>query len=100
MAKPRLELHSILKSITPHVYFQPSSNVRLTYPCIIYKLGSMDDVYANNKKYIKNNAYEVTLIYKDPDSELPNKLRDLEFSSFSRQFVSDNLYHDNFKIYF
>lgn len=99
----RLELQSLLESIlgeNAHVYFQPPSGYKLTYPCIVYSLNDIDHKSANNKTYLSTRNYTVTLIQRDPDSELVDAIDALPFAKFNRRFVSDNLYHDVYKIHY
>lgn len=103
MARPRLELQALLQDIIGienKVYFQPPENVRLTYPCIIYKLANIDTIKADNIKYLKHKAYEVTLIHSDPDNDIYETIENLPYSVFDRPFVLDNLYHYVFIIFY
>jgi hypothetical protein len=98
----RLELHQILLDlITPHnVYFQPPSSIRLTYPCIIYELDDINVRYAGSVKYAKHKAYSVTLIDSNPDSEIVDKIMGLDYCEFDRHFISDNLNHYVFTLFY
>lgn len=98
----RLDLHNILVDlITPNkVYFQPPSSIKLTYPCIIYTLDDISTKYANSEKYIKMKAYMVTVIDSNPDSDIPDKLHELEYCNFNRHFVTDNLNHYVFTLFY
>lgn len=102
MSRPRLELHEILQSILPDgkIYFQPPENVKLTYPCIIYKLANIDTIKADDIKYLKHKQYEVTLIHRDPDNTIYETIEELPYCDFDRSFVSDNLYHYAFTLFF
>lgn len=97
----RLKLHDILVNISgvKKVYYQPPETVKLEYPCIVYELSNIIFKYANNDKYIHNNSYTVTLIDSDPDSIIVDEILKLPFTSFDRQFKSDNLNHFVFTIY-
>lgn len=97
----RLAFHSeLLETLDmPNVYFQPPTNVRMEYPCVVYSRRDMPKEHADNIGYIQTLVYDVTLIYKDPDSELPGKLIQMPKSYFDRHFVNENLYHDNFVVY-
>lgn len=98
----RLELHDKLISIlgTNNVYFQPPESVKLKYPCIVYKCTSMDQRYANDKTYLLKNEYQVTVIDKNPDTILPLKIAQLPLCRAERFFISDNLNHYPFTIYY
>jgi hypothetical protein len=96
----RLDLHQILLGITPNVYFQPPTNVRLEYPCIIYHRDFVDTKFADDHPYNHTKRYMVTVIDRDPDSELPDKVADLRMSTFDRFFTADDLNHDVYSVYF
>ena len=86
--------------IEPNVYFQPPENLKLSYPCVVYTLSSIDHQYADNKTYIGKRRYQVTLITKDPDDELVQKTIDnFELCKFDRFFTSNNLNHNVFILY-
>lgn len=91
----RIELHKKLKEIlgNANVYFQPPSSVKLKYPCIVYKLSRINTNSANNSPYIFSHLYELTLIEREPDTGVAERLM-LELNArFDRPFTSDNLYH-------
>lgn len=96
----RLELHAILVTFTSHVYFQPPTNIKLEYPCIIYKRDMMDTEFADNKPYNLTPRYMVTIIDEDPDSEIPKKVAAMRMSLFNRFYTADNLNHDVYSVYF
>lgn len=98
----RLELQSLLEEIlgSRNVYFQPPENVRIQYPCIIYKRASARTEFAGNMPYSYKKRYQVTVIDRDPDSEIPDKIAALPMSIFDRHFAVDNLNHDVFNIFF
>lgn len=95
----RLKLHEKLKSITENVYFQPPNGLYMNYPCIVYKRSGLYKKYANNGSYIIKWRYTLTVIDKDPDSEIVDKLAELPGCEFDRHFESDNINHDVFNIY-
>lgn len=95
----RLELSNILKQICPNCYFEPPTNKQLTYPCIVYKRINNYTEHADNKPYVISTRYQLTVIDKDPDSELVPKIEELEKCTFDRHFDSDGLSHDVFTIY-
>jgi hypothetical protein len=97
---PRVDLQTLLETITPHVYFQPPTNVRLQYPCIIYARDQESADYAGNNLYKHRKRYLVTVIDTDPDSIIPDAVRNLPFCAFDRHYVGDNLNHDVFNLYF
>ena len=99
----RLNLHEELCEILElrSVYFQPPASVQMTYPAIRYSLSGMDRKSANNKDYLRTNRYEVIAIVYDPDSDVVEKMLDhFAMCSFDRHYVSDNLNHFVFTIYY
>lgn len=98
----RLELHEVFCEIlgSRNVYFQPPASVKMKYDAIRYSRKSIENLHANNRVYGQNNAYEVTAIYRDPDSDLPVKISKLPLCRFDRHYVADNLNHDVFTIYY
>ena len=100
--RTRVDLQSLLEEIlgNTNVYFQPPDNLEINYPCIIYMRDYIKPEYADNSTYSFAKRYEITLIDKDPDSAMVDKLASLPMCSFDRHFTSDNLNHDVFNLYF
>lgn len=98
----RLELQTLLEELlgSRNVYFQPPETVKLSYPAIVYIRDRIENTRANDDVYMQSLAYQVTVIYKDPDSELPMKISKLPMCRHDRHFKSDNLNHDVFTLYF
>jgi hypothetical protein len=98
----RLDLQSILISIleTDHVYFQPPPSVQLIYPCIVYNRDYEVINYADDQPYKNRRRYQVTVIDRNPDSEIPAKISALPLCSYERFFTADNLNHDVYKLFF
>lgn len=97
---PRLQLHQILKTLVPNVYFQPPSNTIMKYPCIVYQRDYAETTFADNNPYRNTKRYQVTVIDTDPDSAIPDKVASLPMCVFQRFFAADNLNHDVFNIFF
>ena len=98
----RLDLHEKLVEIlgSRNVYFQPPSSLRLTYPCIVYKLQDIDEKFANDKLYIRKKRYIITIIDTNPDSLIPDKIAQLPRTTFDRYYPADNLNHYVYLTYF
>ena len=98
----RLELHEILCDVlgSRHVYFQPPNSVKMVYPAIVYSRNSIGNNFANDSVYKQFLGYTVTVIDEDPDSEIVERISKLPMCRFDRNFVSDNLNHDVFTIYY
>ena len=96
----RLQLHQLLETFAPNVYFQPPTNVQLKYPCIIYKRDFAHTKFADDMSYDNIIRYAIMIIDKDPDSEIPSKVASLPMSLFNRFYTVDNLNHDVYNVYF
>lgn len=98
----RLRLQTILEGLlgSENVYFQPPSTIRMLYPCIVYQRSYADTKFADNRPYSYQKQYQITVIDKNPDSLIPDKVATLPMCIFDRNFIADNLNHDVFNIYF
>lgn len=54
----------------------------------------------DNAPYRLLDRYQVTAIYKNPDSDLPHRLAMLPMCAHDRHFTADNLNHDIFNLYY
>lgn len=102
MAQSRLLLHDVLKEVlgTDLVYFQPSENVEMQYPCIVYKRDLANTEFADNGPYRHHLRYLVTYIDRNPDNIVTDKIKNLPYCRFERFFTADNLNHDVFNLHF
>lgn len=102
MAKPRIELQKLFEETikSKNVYYNPPSNLKLKYSCLVYFLNPSEDMYADDLHYIRNKCYLATYITRDPDDPIIEELSNLPLCAFERAYSSDNLYHAVFKIYF
>ncbi len=98
----RLELHALLEAIpgVTTAYFQPPANVQMEFPCITYRRDASETLFAGNLPYRNTKRYEVTVIDRDPDSEIPDKVAKLPMCLLTRAFAANNLNHYVFNLYF
>src|SRR4051812_16096363 len=96
----RLKLQTLLESLTEYVYFQPPANIQMQYPCIRYVRDNSKLEHAGNKLYMHTKRYQVTVIDRDPDSELPDKVIELPLCSLDRYFAVENLNHYVYTLFF
>ena len=99
----RLSLHAKLIQLlgSNNVYFQPPESIKLTYPCIVYRRSSGDTKFSNDMPYLYTQAYELTLIDKNPDSSYVKAIATgFPMIRYNRHYINDNLNHDVFTIYF
>lgn len=98
----RLELQSKLEELleSRSVYYQPPETLKMEYPAIRYSKKDISTRNANNKIYSKTNCYEVIVISKSPDHPVIDKLLELPYCSFDRNYKADNLNHDVLTLYY
>lgn len=98
------ELRTILTDIlgSNNVYFQPPESYKMQYPCIRFELSSPDQKFADNKTYSYTRCFTLMYIRYEADIEdIPMKIvTSLPMCSEDRTYVSDNLYHTIFTLYF
>ncbi len=98
----RLELQTLLEEVlgAGNVYFQPPATVKMQFPAIVYQRDGENARYANNSKYRRMVMYQVTVIDRNPDSTIVEKVSALPMCYHSAFFVADGLNHDVFRMYF
>lgn len=95
----RLNLQAKFLELTPNVYYQPPSSIRMNYPAIRYKRTILDNEFADDSVYIQNVAYEVTVIDRNPDSEIAMNVSKFPSCRYLRHYESEGLNHDVFIVY-
>lgn len=98
----RLDFQMVLEETAgnENVYFQPPPNIKMRYPAIVYEREDIQNTFADNLVYLQNTSYKVTVIDKDPDSEIVKRVSKLPTARFVQHYTSDNLNHDVFIIFF
>lgn len=103
MGRSRLELHEILKTFVDDpeaVYFQPTTNVQMKYPAIVYTRDFAETLFADNDTYRHTKRYMVKVIDRNPDSPIPDKVAGLPMCTYNRFYTANNLNHDVFTLFF
>jgi hypothetical protein len=98
----RADLQTLLASIpgVAKVYFQPPESIELVYPAIVFKYDNIKNDFADDSVYRQSWYYRITVIDKNSDSEIMKAVSKLPSVKFNRYFVSDNLNHYVFTIYY
>lgn len=98
----RLKLQKIFCEIlgNDHAYFQPTENIKMEYPAIVYNLDDVWKLDADDGTYIAIRRYQVTVIHEDPDNEIIGKVAALPKCQYNRHYTQDQLNHDVFTLYF
>lgn len=102
MAGLRTDLEETFRNIigSENVYFSPPNNLNMNYPCIIYQLAGQSNMFADDIRYRKLNQYSVTIVDEDPDSNIKDKIEELQYCYFSRFYVADYLNHWVYTLYY
>lgn len=100
--RSRTDLQKILeeKLGSKNVYFQPPESVKLKYPCIIYSLNRLYNTFADDEVYNQSRGYRVTVLDKNPDSPIMDRVSKMQMCTFDRHYTSDNINHWAFTIYY
>lgn len=98
----RLELQSKLEELlgTRNVYYQSPESIKMRYPAIRYNKSNLLTRHANDSIYSKLTRYEVIVISQTPDHPVLESLLELPYCAYDRHYVSDNLNHDVFTLYY
>ena len=97
----RIELQTFLETLlgSRNVYYQSPGNNGMAYPAIKYSKSNIQTTYASDKKYSKMTRYEIIVISRLPDNPVIEKILDLPYSSFDRNYKADGLNHDVITLY-
>lgn len=98
----RLQLQSKLEELlgSRNVYYQPPTNLKMSYPAIKYSLSRIDSKSADDIGYLHSRSYELILIDPKPDNPVIDKLLQLPMCSFGTHYKADNLNHYTFTLYY
>ena len=98
----RMDLQAALEDLlgTRQVYFQPPEDIKMTYPSIVYHLEDLPPDYANDKPYRIVAEYLITLITRNPDDPLVQKLAAMPCTRFDRYYTAANLNHYQYRVTF
>lgn len=101
MLNDRLALHELLceKLGSRNVYFQPPESIKMKYPAIVYSRNRIENTSADNIVYRQSVRYTITVIDRDPDSEIVERISQIPRIMFDRSYISDNLNHDTFTLF-
>jgi CO dehydrogenase nickel-insertion accessory protein CooC1 len=72
----------------------------MQYPCIVYSKNTEKTVFAGNVPYMHRTGYMVTVIDRDPDSEIPEKIAMLPMCIFDRHYTTGGFNHDVYNLYY
>lgn len=84
-----------------NVYFQPPSDIKMNYPCIVYSKNGSRTFYGNDKRYFKKQQYQIMLIERNPDSPLADEIeKHFDNCSIGQYYTVDNLNHTTLTLFY
>ena len=100
--RSRINLHEILveKMGSRQVYFNPPETIKMKYPCIVYHIDTINTRRADDKLYNGLKRYQIIVIDKDPDSDIPDSIIELPYCSLDRTYKAEGLCHFVFTLYY
>lgn len=99
--KLQTELETILGS--KHVYFQPPPNTAIKYPCFIYERYTPFTMNADDTVYRIIGHYSITYIDSNVERAMAMQTKILstfQHISIERNYISDNMNHDIYNLYY
>src|SRR5690606_31195887 len=78
--------------IGPKLYYQPPSNGKMSYPCVVYHKTPKHKMFGNNGSYLSKQGYQLTVIDYDPDSMIADEMEShFQHCSINQYLTVDNL---------
>lgn len=72
----------------------------MQYPAIVYNVDKADTKFAGNVPYTVTQRYQVTIVTRDPDTDVRAKVAALPMCIFNRWYAANNLHHYVYILYF
>lgn len=98
----RTNLQAMLEQLlgSRNVYYQPPESLKLSYPAIVYSKDNVRNTFADNNVYGQSNVYKITVIDRDPESEIASKISLLPTAKFATRYSANDLTHEVYTIYY
>lgn len=80
------------------VYYQPPT--KMSFPCIKFERDNTKAFRADDVLYFYLKRYSVTVIDRNPDSALPDRVEELPHAAFDRFYIVDGLNHWVFTLHY
>lgn len=83
-----------------NVYYNPPESVKMSYDAIRFRRSSINNTFANDSVYVQlPPTFEVTVITRDPDAPIIEKVSKMPKCRFVTSYVADNLCHNIFTLH-
>lgn len=97
----RLRFHNALQAYVGNnikLYFNPPEDLKLQIPCIRYSLSTFNVRHADDQVHRAVPIYDVTLVTRDVDDPLIEKLVKFPGSRFDRTYRDSSLCYATYRI--
>lgn len=72
----------------------------MSYPAVVYKRAPANTKHAGNQPYNVTDQYEITVIDRNPDSQIHRSIATLPSARHNQFFIFEGLNHDVYTIFF
>lgn len=102
MGRSRSQLQTELEEIlgSDQVHYVRPENLQMEYPAFIYSRIYGVTQHADNSPYKRMKQYQVIAILDDPDDPAADRLEEMPYCTFEREYPGDDLMHKVFNLYF
>ena len=101
MGRSRLDFQQELRTLAPKAWYLRPPDNRISYPCFVYKSVSPRMVRADNLGYLRSPGDEVLYISETENEAIIDALTErFPFCSPGAPYISDDLFHYPFTIYY
>jgi hypothetical protein len=102
MGQSRTEFQTVLEGVlgADRVYFQAPPDINMNYPAIRYERDFDRTRHGDNRPYFRKKRYQVIVIDRNPDSDIPEKVAQLPTAEFERFYTADRLNHFVYRVFF
>jgi len=102
MGRPRTDLSELLRSTlgSSEVYFQTPDGKQMKYPAIVYSRSPSSVQHASNLPYRHAKGWTITVIDRDPNNPVADKVEMLPYTTLDRTYRADGLNHSVLTMFF
>lgn len=103
MARSLAEIQALYAAIpgVKNAYYQDPGDSSMEPPFIMIERTAPSDVFfANNIPHQLFKQYTVTVVVRDPRSEIPDLVEALPYTRLDRKFRTNGLHHFAFSVFF
>lgn len=91
----------VTKGLINKAYYSPPENIKMEYPCIVYKkeLNPLDT--ANDGRYFNYNKYQLMIMDRRLDNPIIDDILDkFNTSMYVNEYWTDGIHHTIIELYY